>query len=156
MVNSKILIVSGTPIRVIFQIRSQMQSIGIIVPGLNPVDLPSRGIKGAELLSNTLWWEEPKFLKLTEREWPCSDAIDTIDDSEEAQAEFVKDPPEMAFTLVTSGGVNDSLQISNVIDCSRFSNLRPLLTVTVYILRFIKHCRDQINGSVPGQRAMVE
>ena len=110
-------------------------------PGaLNPADLPSRGMKGTELLSNTFWWEGPEFLKMAEREWPCSNAIDVIDASEDAQAEFVKDPPEMAFTLVTSGGVNGLLQISNVIDCSRFSSLRRLLTVTVYVLRFIKHC----------------
>ena len=62
----------------------------------------------------------------------------------------------MAFTLVTSGGSNDLLQISKVIDCFHFSNLRQLLTVTVYLLGFIKHCRDQINSSVPGQRALVE
>ena len=41
-------------------------------PGhLNPADLPSQGLSGDGLLSNTLWWEGPPFLLLPENEWPC-------------------------------------------------------------------------------------
>ena len=35
---------------------------------LNTADMPSRGMKGSELLCNTVWWEGPQFLQLTETE----------------------------------------------------------------------------------------
>ena len=66
-------------------------------------------------MCNYVWWEGPQFLKLGETEWPCTDVIDV---SEEAQTEFIKDSPEIAFTLAASSSVNNSFshaQVSSVI-----------------------------------------
>lgn len=59
----------------------------------------SRGIKESELLRNNEWWEGPQFLQLADTEWPSTVSNDI---SEEAQAEFVKKPPEVAHTFATS------------------------------------------------------
>jgi hypothetical protein len=40
-------------------------------PGaMNPADLPSRGIRVDEMVSNPLWWNGPAFLQRPEEEWP--------------------------------------------------------------------------------------
>jgi hypothetical protein len=40
-------------------------------PGLqNPVDLASRGAPAPTLVTSTLWWYDPIWLKEDEREWP--------------------------------------------------------------------------------------
>ena len=114
-------------------------------PGsLNPADMPSRGIKGSELLCNTVWWKGPQFLQLTETEWPCTVSTEN---SEEAQAEFLKNPPEVAYTLTSMvSSLSNLIKVSNAIDCTQFSDLHKLLLVTTFVLRFVKRCRGH-NGS---------
>ena len=103
-------------------------------PGsLNPADMPSRGVKGSELLHNRTWWEGPRFLQLAETEWLCTASTDV---TEEAQAEFMKNPPEVAYTLATSVFESslDLVKVYNVIDCMQFSDLHRLLMVTAFML----------------------
>ena len=101
--------------------------------------MPSRGVKGSDLLRNCVWWEGPQFLQLVETEWPCNVSTDV---SEEAQAEFIKNPPEVAYTFATSICDSSSyLKVFNVIDCVQFSNLHRLLIITAFMLRFIRRCR---------------
>ena len=39
-------------------------------PGnVNPADLPSRGLTASDLIKADLWWEGPRFLKLSPSEW---------------------------------------------------------------------------------------
>ena len=120
---------------------------------LNAADISSRGMKGTELVCNCVWWEGSQFLKLGEMEWPCTDVIDV---SEEAQAEFMKDPPEIAFTLAASSSVSNSFnhaRVSSVIGCAQFGSLHRLLTVTAYLLR---HCWSCVHGAVQCQKSLVE
>ena len=124
-------------------------------PGsLNPVDMPSRGVNGSDLLHNHAWWEGPQFLQLVETEWPCTVSTDV---SEEAQAKFIKSPPEVAYTFATSIFDSSSyLKVFNVIDCVPFSDLHRLLIVTAFMLRFIRHCRACNDSSVHNIQSLVE
>ena len=122
---------------------------------LNPADMPSRGVKGSELLGSRVWWEGPPFLKLAKEKWPCSDVTDVC---EAAQDEFISNPPEVAHTLATSvaSGARSLVKVSDVIDCTQFSNLHRLLVVTAFTLRFIKQCRNSSDGSPPCPDSLVE
>ena len=124
-------------------------------PGsLNPADMPSRGVKGSDLLHNRAWWEGPQFLQLVETEWPCTVSTDV---SKEAQAEFIKNPPEVAYTFATSIFDSSSyLKVFNVIDCVQFSDLHRLLIVTALMLRFIRRCRASNDSSVHNTQSLVE
>ena len=125
-------------------------------PGsLNPADMPSRGVKGSELLHNRTWWEGPRFLQLAETEWPCTASTDV---TEEAQAEFMKNPAEVAYTLATSVFESslDLVKVYNVIDCMQFSDLHRLLMVTAFMLRFIRRCRGSNESSFYHTQSLVE
>ena len=37
---------------------------------INPADLSSRGLTASDLIKVALWWEGPRFLKLSPRKWP--------------------------------------------------------------------------------------
>ncbi|XP_037932511.1 uncharacterized protein LOC119667293 [Teleopsis dalmanni] len=46
------------------------------VPGKdNPADIPSRGVYGDNLISNTLWWHGPNWLIKDEGNWPENDEV---------------------------------------------------------------------------------
>ena len=106
--------------------------------------MPSRGMKGSELLCNTVWWEGPQFLQLTETEWPSTVCTEN---SEEAKAESMKNPPKVAYALTSMISSSSGLiEVSNAIDCTQFSDLHRLLLVTTFVLQFIKRCRGH-NGS---------
>jgi hypothetical protein len=65
----------------------------------NPADLPSRGVKANDLVSNKLWWEGPEFLQKSEDEWPkCSS-----EEADTALNEVVKKLPAVTHSLVTKG-----------------------------------------------------
>ena len=58
------------------------------------------------------------------------------DVTEEAQAEFIKNPPEVVYTFATSvfESSSDLVKVYNVIDCVQFSDLHRLLIVTAFML----------------------
>ena len=125
-------------------------------PGsLNPDDMSSRGVKGSELLLNHTWWEGPRFLQLAEMEWPCTASTDV---TEEAQAEFIKNPPEVAFAISVFEGRSALVKVYNVnvIDCVQFSDLHRLLIVTAFMLQFIRRCRGNNDSSAHHTQSLVE
>ena len=92
--------------------------------------------------------------QLVETEWPCTVSTDV---SEEAQAEFMKNPPEVAYTFATSIFDSSScLKVFNVIDCVQFSDLQRLLIVTAFMLQFIRRCRASNDSSVHNTQSLVE
>ena len=109
-------------------------------PGvLNPADLPSRGVSGERLSSNSLWWNGPSFLKLTEDKWPMSEVPPT---SKIVEAELVKNPMPSTHAMVTSNIQVPTVNLEEIIQCTKFSTFNKLMRVTAYVLRFVKRLRQ--------------
>ena len=106
----------------------------------NPADLLTRGISTTQLHTSSLWQHGPQWLPLVEQ-WPSwnpskilhlqlcdiADAQDT--DATTRNGTTQTDPTEK------------ELGIHNLIDVSRFSTLSRLLSVTAYVLRFVKNLK---------------
>ena len=112
-------------------------------PGnLNPADLPSRSMTGVELVDSSIWWNGPSFLCFSEEEWPRDQP--TIEANETALAELVKNPPEETHALTSSEEHPAEINLSNIINCDRFSNLNSMLRVTAYVLRFVNKIKQRL------------
>ncbi|KAL0852653.1 hypothetical protein ABMA27_012494 [Loxostege sticticalis] len=99
------------------------------VPGdLNPADLASRGVDPQRLLSESLWWEGPPFLRKDLVEWPQQLQNMSID------------LPELK-TYVHVGTVETYK--NPVIDFGRYSNFSRLRRIFAYVLRFINNCKGK-------------
>ena len=118
-------------------------------PGIqNPVDLPFHGLTADELLKNTLWWNGPSFIahpviNITEPKDICV---------EEAEVELIKNPVTLTQVLISQGQSNELLvpSLSNIVDCTRYSDFDKLLRVTAYVLRFVKRLRRAVNHDCCG------
>ena len=109
-------------------------------PGvINPADLPSRRTRGRDLPGNLLWWEGPKFLKLSFSEWPSE--ISTGNAEADAYQEIVKNPPQFTFALLAKEG---SGKLSNVVDFGKYSSKGKLLRVVGWCFRFINNCKEKV------------
>eukprot|EP00795_Rhopilema_esculentum_P015986 gene15986-7318_t len=92
---------------------------------------------------NTIWWNGPKWLLGTEREWPNSSISDTL--PQECLDEM-KHPQRTEKTAVLKTTVK-APSIRNFIDYDRFSDYQKLLRVTAYVLRLIRNCRNKVRGN---------
>lgn len=109
----------------------------------NPADLPTRGLSGAELQNNQLWWNGPEFLQSPETKWPTCPTSSSVDNS--ASLELVKNPPRIVHSLMnTADGSMLHVDIARVIDCHQYSNLNRLLRVTAYVLRFLRNLENRV------------
>ena len=99
----------------------------------NPADIPSRGLKPMELISNALWWYGPSWLTVSDREevLPGEMPEECIGELRASQCE--------ALGLL----VSESVQILYVIDMQRYSSLNKLLRVTAFVLKFISILRER-------------
>ena len=111
----------------------------------NPADLPSRGVKADDLVSNRLWWDGPEFLHKSEHEWPkhSSEKPDT------ALAEEVKKQPVVTHSLITKGSKPNPLDITKSMECEIFGTLIRLFRVTAYVLRFINNIKKTTKNLKP-------
>ena len=102
----------------------------------NPADIPSRGLKPMELISNALWWYGPSWLTVSDREEVLSGEMpgECIGELRASQCE--------ALGLL----VSESVQISYVIDMQRYSSLSKLLRVTAFVLKFISILRERVSN----------
>lgn len=58
------------------------------IPGENnPADVLSRGSIPNELISNELWWFDPKLLILNKTQWPTNIVCTTLDNAPERKQE---------------------------------------------------------------------
>ena len=96
------------------------------------------------MLNNSLWWEGPPFLLLTEDEWPCK--VEPYYNDSVACQELVKNPSELTHVLAVNSKSTPNLEA--IIDCSRYSSLTRLLRVTAFVFQFVRGFR-QLNLDGP-------
>ena len=84
----------------------------------------------------------PSFLCLSEEEWP-QDQL-TNEENENALEELVKNPHEEIHALTSSEEPPAEINLSNIINCDRFSNLNSVLRVTAYMLRFVNKIKRRL------------
>ncbi|XP_075157829.1 uncharacterized protein LOC142231095 [Haematobia irritans] len=93
---------------------------------LNPADCASRGMHPSDLVENFSWWYGPNFLKLPSRYWP--ETLPNLETDEESKY------PDIQCHLISD--------VEYPVLLSRYSDLRRLLRITAYCLRFVHNCRN--------------
>lgn len=113
----------------------------------NPADLPSRGVKPADLAKNDLWLSGPRW-------------IGTVFD-EESQFEM---PAECSIELrardrpmvLRVDATKDNTNVEELIDCQRYSSLQKLLSITGRVLEFVHRLRMKPRHTVEEDTASAE
>uniref|UniRef100_A0A7E4UVZ8 DUF1758 domain-containing protein n=1 Tax=Panagrellus redivivus TaxID=6233 RepID=A0A7E4UVZ8_PANRE len=110
---------------------------------LNPADIASRGCSPEELAISDLWWKGPKFIELTEENWPVNPT--------ETQ------PPAEVSLTVAAAVVQEEAE--PLIDPTNFSSWRQLKNVAVVVIKFLSKvtnrptldkipCKDATIGAI--------
>ncbi|XP_064637073.1 uncharacterized protein LOC135493580 [Lineus longissimus] len=95
----------------------------------NPADLPSRGVKAADLVSQQLWWRGPAFLLEHKTEWP--------ENQFERGAEAVDEVKTTEIGLFTTGAVN---LLDTRLDPTHHSSWLRLTRLHAWVQRFLENC----------------
>ncbi|XP_024874744.1 uncharacterized protein LOC112456445 [Temnothorax curvispinosus] len=101
----------------------------------NPADLISRGATPEKLKGSTLWWEGPRWLRLSENEWPAEGA--------ELSSKTVLE--ERVEVLMAETSLQEA-----IIPYYQYSLLGKLLRVIAYILRFCYNSRYGVKNRKTG------
>ena len=95
----------------------------------NPADLPSRGITPTELVTSKLWRHGPDWL------------VDTRFIIEEEELcmpeECAKEVRVTHCYIACNSSTWDLCNIGKLVDCEKFSQMRRLLRVTAYVIKFV-------------------
>lgn len=95
----------------------------------NPADLISRGTEPCKLQHDQLWWHGPRYLSLTQEDWPAP--VATLPPSMDACQELERKATVALHVIFP----DDSM----ILD---YSELSHLLRVTAYCRRFATNCRS--------------
>jgi len=68
-----------------------------------------------EIVNCSTWWDGPKYLQLSESEWPNDQSMTKINYN--AMLEVVKNPPEVTHVLAASEGKPASINLTKIIKC---------------------------------------
>ncbi len=98
----------------------------------NPADLASRGVNPTTLISSSLWWEGPPWLKRPPVQWPSSNYINSNPVPKLKATIAVVKPPPPANPL-----------------WSKFSSLNKLVRVIAWVRRFFT------NSKLPTQKRIL-
>lgn len=105
----------------------------------NPADLVSRGCNPKELLSSTLWWQGPAWLRNQ----------DDINIGQPLEADIADDfeycKQDTAVTLIATPQQEENWLY-------RFSTFTRLVRVTAYCIKFIQLCRKM--GKLKSSQAL--
>ncbi|CAG2205088.1 unnamed protein product [Mytilus edulis] len=102
---------------------------------MNPADLQTRGLTASQFEDSTLWMNGPQWLT-DECKWPTWTGHVEIS----TQLSNITGPKtHRSDDKVPS----DPQRISQIIDMNRYSDLNRLLTVTGYVLKFVKNCQKK-------------
>ena len=93
-------------------------------------------------VSNSKWWNGLSFLVDSPETRPDLPTLDTT----EADEELVKSSPTIVRSSVAVPQAAVALSIAEVVDVTRFSNLKKLLRVTARVLKFVQLCRRKANA----------
>lgn len=98
----------------------------------NPADCASRGITPLLLLSHSLWWNGPIWLRNSVANWSLADQ--PIQLNAEVNME-----ERRSFLVLATVSVQPAWELR-----TKFSSLTRLLRVSAYCLRFINNCRNVV------------
>lgn len=84
-----------------------------------------------------------RLLCLPDEEWPRDQS--TIETNETANSELVKNPPAVTHALASSEEYPAEINLFQIINCDRFSNLDYLLCVTAHVLRFVSKIKRHLS-----------
>ncbi|VDH93828.1 Hypothetical predicted protein [Mytilus galloprovincialis] len=102
---------------------------------MNPADLQTRGLTASQFEDSTLWMNGPQWLT-DECKWPTWTGHVEIS----TQLSNITGPKtHRSDDKIPS----DPQRISQIIDMNRYSDLNRLLTVTGYVLKFVKNCQKK-------------
>ena len=107
----------------------------------NPADVATRGSSVSEIGQSDLWWHSPTWLKNEDSLWPLWNLPDITPDVLDEINRETRIQHVLETTIVTGETSQQDSLLG--IDEKRYSLLRKLLRISVYILRFIK--RNKIN-----------
>ena len=125
-------------------------------PGkLNPTDIPSRGLKGQELVESKVWWNGPEFLYNTETEWPTSPEGVTMPDKD-ACTEMAKEPLNISHSLVNANVDCATADLNQIIDCCRYNSFGKLVRITAYVLRFVRNLRCSVEKVDEAENCLIK
>jgi len=112
-------------------------------PGIeNPADIPSRGMSAPELSCCSTWRTGPAWLSESNLE-PTLDENSSMDPPAECLDEMtLKKRNQQVSLLVTE----ESIHISELIKCDRFSSLQRLLRVTALVIKFVRILRSRVKN----------
>ncbi|XP_047992482.1 uncharacterized protein LOC125231164 [Leguminivora glycinivorella] len=108
----------------------------------NSADIASRGTDPKSLLSSSLWWTGPPFLKSEPCDWPIQN---------HAQIPTVDLPETKPLKIMCHAVVTDD----NVVQFDKFSDFSRMKRVFAYVLRFINNCKRN-NPKLSGQLDVTE
>ena len=109
-------------------------------PGLeNPADIATRSSNPVKLSENSRWFKGPEWLRGNENKWPERHMTDLPEDCLKEVGSTCKGSSNMTLLIETGTQMN----ISKILDATRFSSYMKLLRVTAYVLRFVKNCKDR-------------
>ena len=97
----------------------------------NPADLLTRGISSQQLISSNLWKSGPQWLA-SPQQWPIWPATDI-------QAATLAVEADTSVSESTTIQTNGLCQLVNI---DKYSNLTKLFSVTAFVLRFTRNCRN--------------
>ena len=129
----------------VYKIREAMtkEQLMLVPSKDNPADIATRGLSLYKLAKPDLWFHEPKYLILSEHDWPRLNVGDKFIDTLNCNSNKVdtnitsvsaKEDVETTFTCVNAAYSNHC--VSNVIDTCKYSKLEKLLRITVWVVRF--------------------